>query len=269
MNNRKNKTTALLIITCLLLNVLVVLDSCDNADRKIKQQNVICFIDFSETPDWPDRMRSMKEVIKKSIIAKLPYNTKLVILPLDKSSANASKEILVATIADEFDFIPDGTASIDEEKVALEKIKKLKDSLIVKFDSEFDITTSERKGMQKGTDIFGALQQAQRYLNITEGNENSIILLSDMMNWNSTLKMESGNFNPSMLNSAIKEAPTSDLKGINILVYTGNTNYIDAVHYAVVKMFWEKYFKREQIKLIDYSSGALTSLENYISNTKK
>lgn len=260
-----NKALSKIILFFLLSTIVLIVISCTGSGNKIKQHTIVCYIDYSETQDWPERMNTMKAVIKNSLINKLSYNTQLVILPIDKSSSNASKEIIIENVADEFDFIPDGTASIDEEKVAANNLQKLRTDITTRFEKSFDKTASERIGLKQGTDIFGALQQAKRYFNLTKGGKFSIILLSDMMNWSPSLKMEEANFNVSNINKALQNAPVCDLKGVNVLVFTGETNYIDAGHYELVKKFWEKYFNREQLTLIDYSSGALSSLEKFIS----
>lgn len=238
--------------------------SCTNSDKSDKlPYNIICFIDFSETPDWEARMNSMKGIIQNSVINKLGFNVKLVILPLDKGSITGSKEILTGTTLDEFDYIPDMTAPVDEEKVAKENLQKTRDSLNNVFNTAFSITSTERKGLQKGTDIFGAIDQAGQY---TTKGKNLIIFFSDMMNWSSDLKMEPGNYSSSTVDDKLAKSPDLTLPESSVYVLTGNVSHIDADHYKAVKQFWGKYFQKQQIELLDFSSGNVTQLEKLITN---
>lgn len=249
-----------------LFAVLLSFSSCTNTVSDNSEDlpyNIICFIDFSETPDWEDRMNSMKVIIQNSVINKLGYNAKLIILPLDKGSITGSKEILIGTTRDEFDYIPDMTAPPDEEKVARENLQKTRDSLINVFNTAFSVTSKERKSLQKGTDIFGAIDQAGQY--ITKG-KNLIIFFSDMMNWSNDLKMEPGNFTLSAIEDKLAKSPALTLPESSIYVLTGNVSHIDADHFKAVKQFWEKYFQKQQIVLLDFSSGNVTQLEKLITN---
>jgi len=231
---------------------------------KEKKKAIVCLIDFSETPEWNSRMEMLKQVTINSIISKISFNTSLVILPLDKASASGSEELLSGRTLNEFDYIPDMTAPPDEDRVSQENLQKTKDSLKQEFSQLFDKALQSRVGLQKGTDIFGALEQAKRYL--PEGGQNIIILLSDMMNWSNDLKMEPGNFNTASIEQALKKVPAANLSNAKILIYTGQTGYLPADHFKTVQQFWEKYFSQNNIQLVDYSSGAITKLEETVAH---
>jgi len=249
-----------------LLLLVLLLNACkSSADKQAaRQKQIVCFIDFSETADWPARMEKMQALVANSVIGKLSFNTKLIILPIDKASATGGKEILTGTTLDEFDYIPDMTSQVDEETVSKENLEKIKDSLKSIFNTRFPAILEERKGQARGTDIFGALEEAKRYATNTKNT--LVILLSDMMNWSADLKMEQSNFNASNLEKGLEKAPAVQLSGSSVFVFTGDVSYIDAVHYNTVKSFWKQYFQKNNMPLIDYSSAAVSELEKNIGN---
>lgn len=238
--------------------LLVLTTGCNNI---VKQKNIICLIDFSETPEYESRMEHLRGVVNNSIISKIGYNTKLTVLPIDKASVSSSKEILCGLTLDQFDYIPEMTAAADEEKIATENLKKATDSLKTLFNQNFSDALKYRKEnkLDKGTDIIGALDQSKRY--ISNDGENLVIILSDMMNWTDNLKMEQGNFSSNSIETALKKSAPISLGNTKIFVYTGSTSYISGEHYKTVQGFWTKYFNQNNVSLIDYSSGAVSKLE--------
>ena len=120
----------------------------------------------------------------------------------------------------------------------------------------------ERANLTKGTDITGALKDVSKYYQ--DGQENIIILLSDMMNWSGNLKMEEGSFTSEMIDNKLAELPTIDGSKANVIVHTGDITNISSKHFSIVNDFWKKYFDKNGFILFDYSSGAKSKLEERI-----
>jgi hypothetical protein len=113
--------------------------------------------------------------------------------------------------------------------------------------------------LQQGTDILGALGYSGKYYE--DDQENIIIFLSDMMNWSGNLKMEEGHFDGSMVDKKLNETPNVEGKSAKVIVITGDITNISSKHFEVVSDFWNKYFKKNNFILVDYTSAGKAKLE--------
>ena len=251
---RKTGIWILLFVCCFLLG-------CNN---KQPHNNIICFVDFSEAPEWNKRLEDFRNLIQHAVIGNMRVEESIVVLPIDKASLTAGTEIYKATFKKELQYIPERTSPIDEDKVLAKNVQQDRDSFSSAFARRFETVKSERIKQIQGTDIFGALEQAKKY--VEPDQKNIIILFSDMMNWSSELKMEPDNFSLSSVNIALQKAPSVQIFNARVIVFTGNLSQISQLHFKAVKQFWTEYFKKQNIELVEYSSGAVTSLEKAISS---
>lgn len=228
---------------------------------KEKQVNIICLVDFSKTiasstVDW------YGTTIESNVIGQMGFQDRLIVLPIDFGSQTASQELY------KVDFSKNNYhneyAGQDADDLEIASHRDSLNSAIKKFSRTFENVPNDRASFDKGTDIFGALKQAQKYID-TNAN-NIIIIFSDMLQYTNATSM---NFEDNM--NSIKDiekhlalSDKADLNNTSILVLTGIQQNIPPEKFNCVKSFWEQYFKKCKGELIDYSSGAVSQLENVL-----
>ncbi len=254
----KNKSTFLPLIAMALL-----ISSCNSScTKKVVHKNIICYIDFSVNPNWDARINYYGDVINNSIIKNMSYNDRIVILPIDNGTTTNSQEILNNSLKKQFDYIPDGISPLDEDRVAEENLEKDKKAFCDAFNTNISSAKISRANLTKGTDITGALQDVSKYYQ--EGQENIIVLLSDMMNWSGNLKMEEGSFTAELIDKKLAELSSIEGKNVKVIVHTGDITNISSKHFSIVNEFWKKYFEKNNFVLYDYSSGGKAKMEELL-----
>lgn len=254
----KNNFTLSFIIYALLL---AFIPSCKT--NPPIHRNIICYIDFSENPNFDKRVAYYSEIVNNIIIKNMSFNDRLIVLPIDNGTVTNSSEIIDSSLKKQFDYIPDGTSPLDENDVAQKNIGDDKQKISDNFNLNIEKAISDRSNLQKGTDIIGALSNVSKYYQ--GGQENIVILLSDMMNWSDNLKMEEGSFTANMIDSKLAQLPKIDGKSTKILVHSGDLTNISNKHFTVLNQFWTKYFLNNNFILVDYSSGAKSKLEELMT----
>lgn len=237
------------------------LPSCEHTEH-IQATMVICFVDFSSSRDsavisW------YKETIKTSVLRNMPPTSRLVVLPVDYNSMTSSKELFKVDFSkNEYHNEFAGLQSTEVEK------KNHQDSVsaaLPQFDRAFETEKKDRMQLHTGTDIFGALKQCTHYR--VPGQKIQVVIFSDMLQFTDKTKM---NFEGHLNNAADIEQYLSisekvDLKGMQFIVVTGAQNDMKPEKFTAVKTFWEKYFAQCNGELVEYSSGAVSKLEEFIS----
>ena len=253
----RNITMAVVAI-CAFYSVI----NCSCNSKKNVHRTIICFIDFSETPKWEERISDYTDVVNNSIIKNMGYNDKLIILPIDKQTTQNSTPIIVESLKKQLDYIPDGTSPLEEDNVAQKNLNVDIKKIGEEFNANMLTAKNARKDFHKGTDIVGALTILnEKYYEA--GQENIVIFLSDMMNWSDKLKMEEESFNANSIESSLTNSDLPNLSGksMKIIVHQGDITNIGNEHFKIVKNFWSKYFDIYKIALVDYDSGGKTKLE--------
>lgn len=184
---------------------------------------------------------------------------KLTVIPIDKASVTNSSEILITDLSTK-DFEPDASSPMETDKITQDNFTKFKDTLALTFETSFNKSVSDRTLQNQGTDLIGALNNVKGY--IKTNADNYIILLSDMMNYTTTLSMEPSNtdFTIGTLELYLQKLPLIEMKNTTALVLTADQPSISAEHFKLVQRFWTQYFIRNSIKLYDYSSASVSKL---------
>ncbi len=260
------KHYTLLKSTAMALIFLVVLAGCQYFGlEKPKGKNIVCVVDFSESSNRAERLHFYQEVIEKNIIPALGEYDKLMIIPLDKESLTNSSDILVADFSTH-NFRPEIASPMEEDAILQATLKKARDSVAVVFVTNFKQAINDRTTGKQATDIFGALDIAKGRLN--NHDKNYLIMLSDMMNWSSSIKMEPANKAFTTGNNAAglaENAPQCDLQKCMALVVTGKQVDASSEHFRKVQEFWQAYFKKNNATLHDYSSVSLVKLRELMA----
>jgi hypothetical protein len=229
--------------------------------KEEKPVNIICLVDFSKTiasstVDW------YGTTIQTNVISQMGFRDRLIVLPIDFGSQTASQELYKVDFSKNNYYNEYAGTDADELEIVIHRDSV--NSAIKKFAASFKNAPNSRGLFDKGTDIFGALQQAQKYID-TNAN-NIIIIFSDMLQYTNATSM---NFEDNM--NSIEEiekhmtlADKADLNNSSILVLTGIQQNILPEKFNCVKSFWEQYFENCNGELIDYSSGAVSQLENVL-----
>lgn len=247
-----------LVIILLATAVACATSSCAHQ----KPKNVIILVDLSDSRD-STTINWYKETIKNSILNKMGPKDRLTVLPVDNSSETWGQEIF------RVDFSKNnyGNEYAGLQQGEVEK-KNLQDSnmkAILQFEKSFALARANRLGFNNGTDIIGSLKIANKYL--TPGYKNIIVVLSDMMQMTDKKKMnfEDHLNRPNEIDHYLSVADKADLKNMQIIVLTGALNQMQPQKFGALKSFWEKYLTQCNGEVIDYSSGAITKLEENIA----
>ena len=71
--------------------------------------------------------------------------------------------------------------------------------------------------------------------------------------------------NESEVSQFLEKAEVLDLKNIDVIILTGPQIKITASKFGAIRKFWEEYFIKCGARLVDYSSGAISKLEEVVS----
>lgn len=243
--------------------VLFLASSCGSKSGPARK-NIVCLVDFSDSKNASERLQFYMTVIKDNIIPKLSFTDKITVIPIDRASITNASDILLFDLSSK-DFEPDAASPMEEEQITKDNLKKFTDSMAASFTQNFQSAIDSRNKTSHGTDIFGALEVVKG--KIKTNDDNVIILLSDMMNYTSTLKMEPENseFNAKSLNDILNKVPNYEMSNTTILVLTADQSYISPTHFKLVQNFWTQYFEKNKIKLYDYNSASLSKLNELMS----
>lgn len=263
--NKLNMTKTITLLTIIILfSSATLMTSC--TPEKPKGKNIICLVDFSSSENRSERLNFYKSIIENNVLQKMSEYDKLLVFPIDDASITNTTDIFITDLSKN-DFVPQMASPLEEEKIIQKNINNFKDSILIHFENNFKEAISSRTESSMGTDIFGALEVAK--VNLKSGKEeNIIILLSDMMNWSKTLKMEPQDkqFSSNTLDESLSKAPEINLSNTSVLVLTGKLKGIDGEHFNLVKDFWTSYFQISKADLIDYNSTSKTQLNDFMES---
>jgi ribosomal protein L14 len=243
-----------------IIAIMFLFPSCQWGSKREEPRgkNIICVVDFSDSKNATERLQFYMNAIKDNIIPKLGLHDKITVIPIDKASITNASDILLTDLSVK-NFEPE-QASPMEVQITIENLKRYKDTLAIEFAQKFQIVVNNRNKSNHGTDIFGALEVVKRKLKLRD--DNYLIILSDMMNWSSTLNMESDNkeFNIRTLDNILGKVPNYEMENVTVLVLTAEQLEVSPEHFKLVQSFWSKYFEKNQIKLFDYNSASVAKL---------
>jgi hypothetical protein len=252
-----------LIIGILLAAVIRIFLQCNT--EAPKPRNLVVLVDLSSS-----RNSAIQQwyiwVIKAVIFPSLKKNDRITIIPVDRYSLTASKEILSIDFSNyrygnEYNGLQSGQIENKNHQDSIHAITS-------RLDTSFAATIRERKDFQKGTDIFNALKGSKRYL-ITD-SRNIIVLLCDMQQYTDKAIM---NFEDHLNNQAevekfLQKSDPLDLLKAEIVVLTGHLSNILPQKFSALRSFWEGYFTKSNCELRDYSSESVEILKNILQTSK-
>jgi len=256
----------------MLLILLIFLNSCDKADE-IKQLvkgkptnlNLICLVDMSSSIPIETK-KDYENIIGKEIISSLSKNDKILVLPIDYGSQTGSKEIMSVNFSDR-EYSSKMTPLNEKDKKEKENLNTRKDSLIVKFENDFEKISKERAEYSRGTDIFGALKTCSQYFD--KEKNNLILIFSDMEHSEGSINMNKQIINKASIEKLIEQSPKISLNNTEIIVYTGEQPNLSIEKYNLYRTFWTEYFKKENVFMVSYESGAKSILIDKIKSYVK
>ncbi len=248
------------ILSNSVIAVTILLSDC-NFKTEVKQdKNVVTLPDYSDSRDSAAH-NFYKEVISNSVIGHLGFFDRTTALPIDKGSSTSSQEIFTADFSLN-DYV-NQFAGLDGDGLAMESHKDSLTSAKKRFSLAYDLALVSRKEFANATDIVGAIQQAKKYY--LPGHNNILVILSDMLISVDSIDFENHLNNEEDIKYYLTKVDTVDLKDWKIIILTGTQPNITTQKYNTVKTFWERYIKSCHGELVDYSSGAVTKLEQVIS----
>lgn len=249
---------------------IILLCSCNGSHRwgtkppKPTGKNIVCVVDFSDSKNAAERLQFYMNVINENIIPKLGQYDKITVIPIDKTSITNSSDILLKDLSQK-EFVPENASPVEEDELTQANLKKYIDTLKVEFTNNFRAAIKNRSKDNHGTDIFGALSLVQTKFKDTK--DNYLIMLSDMMNWSKTLKMEpaDGFLTNATLENCLSKVPNYEMPNTNALVLTAEQVEVTPEHFQLVDSFWTKYFEQNKIKLFDYNSASVAKLNELMA----
>lgn len=258
------KQVYFLKLTLLFTALIFVFSSCRDISfkQKRKVRNFVCVVDFSSSPNSLERQEFYLNVIKNNVIKNLALTDRIIVIPLDKASTTNSSEIFIENLSLK-DFSPDNASPMEEDQLTQQNFKIYKDSMGIFFENSYRKCMSDRQS--EGTDLFGAINNVKGYFN--PDDDNYIIFLSDMMNYTEALKMEPSNsqFTTASIDGILKGLPGITMQNVMALVLTGNEVGVSQEHFDLVHLFWDGYFKKNNIKLYNYSSAAVSKIDELMA----
>jgi hypothetical protein len=252
-----------LIIGILLGATLRILVQCNTETRT--PRNIVVLIDLSSS-----RNSSVQQwyiwVIKAVIFPSLKKDDHITIIPVDRNSLTASKEILSIDFSkfhygNEYNGLQGDQV---ENKNHQDSIR----AITARLDPSFAATVRERIDFQKGTDIFNALKGSKRYL--VPNSRNILILLCDMQQYTdkNTMNFEDHLNQQADVEKFLQKSDSIDLVKAKIIVLTGHSSNISAKKFGALRSFWEGFFAKSNCELLDYSSESVEILKNILQTSK-
>jgi hypothetical protein len=246
------------VITLSMSITLCSLTSCEHT----QVTTVICFVDFSSSRDSAV-INWYRETIKTNLLRNLSQTARLIVLPVDYNSMTSSRELFKTDFSkneyhNEF-------AGLQSHEVERKNHQDSISAILPHFDLVFETESKKRMQLHAGTDIFGALKQCSKYT--MPGQKTLVVIFSDMLQFTDKAKM---NFEDHLNSTAdieqyLSSAEKIDLKNMQFIVLTGAQNDMKPEKFSVVKKFWEKYIAQCNGELVDYSSGAVSKLEESLT----
>lgn len=249
-----------------ILAIVFSISSCGWGHKKAAPtgKNIVCVVDFSDSKNVAERLQFYMKVIKDNIIPVLGQYDKITVIPIDKTSITNSSDILIADLSKE-QFVPENASPVEEDELIQANLKKYTTALQAEFVKNFQVAIANRSKDNHGTDIFGALDGVQT--KFKNNKDNYLILLSDMMNWSSTLKMEPADigFNTGSCENILTKVPSYEMPNTTALVLTAEQIDVSPEHFQLVRSFWTKYFEKNKINLYDYNSASVAKLNEMMA----
>lgn len=254
------KTTTILVFA--LLSAFGSCTFCSH-EELAPSTNIIVLVDLSKSRDttilcW------YKEIIKHSILENMGTKDHLVMLPIDFNSETSSEELFKVNFAKNDYSSEFGGLQKDEQEH--ENHMDSVHAAELRFEPVFQTALQKREGSRGGTDIFGAIAQSAKY--VVPDCKNVLVIMSDMLQYTdkATWNFEEHLNDTGEIQHYLSMAQKIDLQNVQVIVLCGAQNNMQPNKFATIRLFWEQYFQKKcTTHLIDYSSGAVTKLEELLA----
>jgi hypothetical protein len=235
-----------------------------SCSTKSPLNNIVCLVDFSKSIP-ASTLLWYENIIQDDIIKNLGEKDKITILPIDYGSQTSSTEIFRIDFETEI-FRKELDSPLQQERIAERRLNIFRDSLKILLSASFEKAKMERRKFSQGTDVVGGVKQANKY--ILEGQNNLIIILSDMLNETEELNLFRGLSSSNDIKGLLKRIKIPTLNKADVLVMTGEQPNIKIEKYKLLKEFWEFFFSKTNLSFVDYESGGENILVNKINSYK-
>ena len=252
-----------LILIIIIIAAISLPISCTHSGTTEQPKNIIVLIDFSQSRDTAT-LRWYKEVIIRYVIDNMGPKDRIIILPLDFNSETSSQEIFRVNFSKN-DYTNE-FAGLQKDEIEKQNHLDSVHSAVQQFEQLFETARHQRSLLRGGSDIFGGLKICHKYY--APGFRNILVVCSDMLQFTdrTAWNFEDHLNTKSEVEHYLSIAEKIDLQGMETIVLTGAQDSMRPEKFNAVKAFWESYFIQKcNDTIVDYSSGAVSKLEELIS----
>lgn len=250
----------------IIIAATIVFASCTH--KKVAKEdlalNIICLVDFSKSIP-AGTMNWYKQTIENNILINLQTSDRITVLPIDRGSETAAREILSADL---YEFASGIKVDADNKMQEAEKREQafadyINNKLVPSLNNGFDSFRISRQNMSDETDIIGALGVAGKYFR--NDMRNVIVVFSDMIQYSDELKI-SKRETADKIESKCVNISIPEIKNGEVLILTGEQPAISSVQMNEVRSFWTNFLQKQNVQLIGYGSGELVDLNRLVAS---
>lgn len=276
--NASRQLRAALVSTLTLLSV-----SACAAERTPNGRLIVALVDYSES-EPPAALRHFAQTLTDDVLPRLGSSDRLVVLPLDASSATAPVRIVDLDLRERsFSQPHDGIAHAESRRAA--RRQSLMDSLRAPMRDRIVAFRADDPTRARHTDIIGSLDAVARLIAAhppratqtplasllpiapADARDAIVIIFSDMRQDTPSLSFEhrpslSQAHTESLLDSLRRHEGLPDLSRARIVI-TGSTA-ADRASWQRVRNFWVRYLKASHAELGAYDFDATASIREVL-----
>jgi len=242
----------LIALNCLLLSICSGCASNEQNEIIPNASLHVLLIDLSKGDEALDVRRSTYSQNASKIVEALQTGDRIIVAPINESSLSSS-----LLIADHkfgiFAPTTDNPMYIKKQKKNFDLLfQQAKDSLVAIIDVELKMLPESQS-----TDVFGGVHFAYAALSSNDFTSKNLVLISDMEEYSSNYKFNTGQFDENR-NAAIIDKEKKSARGIpnlsKVNIYVFGADSRDNNRLYEIRNFWIAYFE---------SSGANLEIKNY------
>lgn len=246
-------------VTAVVLSCFFFLASCTPERKPV---SLVVLPDLSGSRDTTV-VTWYKNAISQQVIPAMGQKDRIAVHPIDYGSQTFDEAIYAKDFSSnvyENEYDGQQTAEIAEQRHH--------DSILVAataFEKAFNAALIRRKAYRKGTDIIGALAHVRSI-----GGDSAIaVIFSDMLQETDAthVNLASRDFAPKDYPALISKMEHVNLRGIRIVVITGEQAAVSPARFESVRGLWTLYFQACGGNLLSYTSGSLAALKQDITNS--
>ena len=256
--HKKNGSATSGACVAITIGFLLALGSCT---KEAKPTPVAVLIDLSGSRDT-GVVQWYGSLISTTVFPALSQKQSITVHPVDYGSQTFDEEIYRKDFAanvyiNEYD-------GLQQEKLAQHRHSDSIRSATAGFEKAFDKAYKARTPYRNGTDILGALIHVREYVH----DSGLLVILSDMLQATDKvhIDLEVEECKPADYPRLLAKMGHADLKGMRVIVITGEQASMPPAKYTNVKGLWQAYFKASGASLVSYSSGSSAAIIQELNN---